>query len=116
MSSMKSYLQQLKHGTRPGQGAGGPPISEEEKRTNLSVLENRLNQEMKCPAGRNQVYVRSLLTGTGTTTPRITLKCHLRKDIGLPAEIFYEQIRDLCCKNPDECPAWQRLKDRFVET
>jgi hypothetical protein len=62
------------------------------------------------------VYIRSLLTGGGTTKPRIALKCHLRKDIGLTPEIFFEQIRDLCCGDPLRCPAWKKLKDRFVET
>jgi hypothetical protein len=101
---------------RTVQEAFGPPITDEERSTNLSVLENKLNKEMKCPAGRNQVYVRSLLTGGGTTQPRIALKCHLRRDAGLTPEIFYEEIRDMCCSNPDNCPAWQQLKDRFMET
>ena len=62
--------------------AFGPPITDEESNGNLSLLENQLNRNMKCVAGRNQVYLRSLLTGHGTTQPRIALTCHLRKDAG----------------------------------
>ena len=94
----------------------GPPITPEEERANLSELEERLNSEMKCHAGRNQVFLRSLLTGTGTTTPRIALKCHLRKDIGLSPVVFYEHIRDVCCCDPEQCPAYRDFKERFVET
>ncbi|MBN2448649.1 MAG: hypothetical protein JXO22_18125 [Phycisphaerae bacterium] len=109
-------MRQLFKARRGVQEAFGPPITAEEQSTNLTVLENRFNKDMKCPAGRNQVYVRSLLTGSGTTRPRIALKCPLRKDIGLTPEIFFEEIRDLCCGDPDKCEAWQKLKDRFVDT
>jgi hypothetical protein len=94
----------------------GPPISPEEQRANLSELEQKLNREMKCQAGKNQVFLRSLLTGTGTTQPRITMKCHLRKDIGLKPEVFYEHIRDICCRDPEECEAYRQFRERFVET
>jgi hypothetical protein len=80
------------------------------------VLQNDLNRKMKCPAGKNQVFLRSLLTGRATTRPRIALRCHLRKDIGLPGEVFCEHIRDVCCGNPDKCEAYRRFKDRFVRT
>lgn len=96
--------------------AMGPPITEEELKANLSELERRLNREMKCPAGMNQVFLRSLLTGGGTTRPRIALKCHLRRDIGQTPEVFYEHIRDVCCSNPESCEAYRRFKDRLVPT
>ncbi|MFO0838020.1 MAG: hypothetical protein U1D55_05790 [Phycisphaerae bacterium] len=98
------------------QEAMGPPITAEELTANLSALEKKLNHEMKCPAGKNQVFLRSLLTGNGTTKPRIALKCHLRRDIKLTAEVFYEHIRDVCCKDPTQCPAHQAFKGRFVPT
>jgi hypothetical protein len=101
--------------TRVGE-AFGPPLSEEELTANLSELEHKLNREMKCPAGRNQVFIRSLLTGTNTTRPRIALKCHLRQEIGLPREVFYEHIRDVCCTDPEQCEAYRALKERFVPT
>ncbi len=94
----------------------GPPITPEEKGANLSDLEQKLNKEMKCQAGKNQVFIRSLLTGTGTTQPRIMLKCHLRKDIGLKPAVFYEHIRDVCCSDPERCEAYRRFRDRFVPT
>lgn len=96
--------------------AFGPPITPEEAQGNLSQLEKQLNGEMKCPAGKNQVYIRSLLTGRGTTQPRIALKCPLRKDIGEQPEIFFEQIRSLCCTDHEQCPAWRQMKSRFVDT
>lgn len=94
----------------------GPPLTAEEQAANLSELERSLNAQMVCPAGRNQVFIRSVLTGNGTTPPRIALRCGLRRDIGVKPEVFYEHIRDVCCKDPQQCPAYRRFKDRFVET
>jgi len=94
----------------------GPPLTPEEMTGNLSLLERKLNREMKCTAGRNQVYIRSLLTGRSTTRPRIALKCPLRRDIGLPQEVYFEHIRDVCCCDPDQCEAWQNFKARHVPT
>ena len=98
------------------EAAFGPPLTAEEQKGSLSELERRLNKEMKCQAGKNQVFIRSLLTATGTTKPRIALKCHLRKDIGLTQEVFFEHIRDVCCSNPDGCEAYKKFKDRLVPT
>jgi hypothetical protein len=93
--------------------AFGPPISPEEQSSNLNLLERELNDAMKCPAGRNQVYVRSLLTGSGTTKPRIALKCQLRKEIGMEPNIFYEDIKNVCCGDHQSCPAWQKQQEKF---
>lgn len=99
--------------TRPTlQEAFGPPLTDEELAGNLSVLQQKLERSMKCPAGKGQVYLRSLLTGKTTTKPRIALKCVMRKDIGLPKEVFFEHIRDVCCCNPDQCEAYQAFKKR----
>lgn len=94
----------------------GPPLTAEELSGNLSDIERSLNAGMKCPAGRNQVFIRSLLTGNGTTRPRIALKCGLRRDAGMKPEVFYEHIRDVCCANHEGCPAYQKFRERFVET
>lgn len=94
----------------------GPSLTPDELTTNLSLLEQKLNREMKCTAGRNQVYIRSLLTGQSTTRPRIALKCPLRRDIKLPQEVFYEHIRDVCCREPNRCRAWRHFKERHVMT
>jgi len=96
--------------------AFGPPLAPEELTGNLTQLEQKLNAEMRCPAGRNQVYIRSLLTGTSTTRPRIALKCPLRRAIGLAPDVFYYHICDVCCTDPEDCQAWRAHKERFVAT
>jgi hypothetical protein len=98
------------------EAAMGPPLTAEEINGNLSDLERGLNREMKCPAGKNQVYIRSLLTGSGTTKPRIALKCHLRKDLGQTPEVYIEHIRSVCCTDPGTCEAYRNFKDRLVPT
>jgi DNA-binding response OmpR family regulator len=85
--------------------AGPPPICEEELGSNLSVLEHTLNRQMKCFAGKNKVFIQSTLLGTTTSRPRICLKCSLREDYGLPPEMYYEGIRDVCCTDPSRCDA-----------
>jgi hypothetical protein len=96
--------------------AYGPTLTPEELTGNLSEIERRLNDEMKCPAGRNQVYVRSLLTGRTTTRPRIALKCSLRRDIKLTPDVYYEHIRDVCCCDPEQCEAYRAMRRRHVPT
>ncbi len=95
--------------------AAGPPLTPEELTTNLSLLERQLNRQMKCTAGMNQVYIRSVITGRATTRPRIALKCPLRRDLGEPADVFFEYIRDVCCSDPEQCPAWQHFRERARE-
>lgn len=92
--------------------AFGPPLTDEELKGNLTALQQKLGREMVCPAGKGQVYLRSLLTGNGTTKPRIALKCVLRKDIKQPAEVFFEHIRDVCCCDPEKCEAYRAFKAR----
>ena len=94
----------------------GPPLTTEELTGNLSLLERQLNRHMKCAAGKNQAYIRSLLTGQTTTRPRIALKCPLRRDIGLTPDVFFEYIRDVCCGDPRQCEAWRHFEARFVPT
>lgn len=96
--------------------AFGPPLLPEETNGNLSEIERDLNRQMKCPAGKNQVYIRSLITTSGTTPPRIALKCHLRRDIGQTPDVFLQHIREKCCGAPDQCEAYVALKGRFVQT
>ncbi len=98
------------------QEAFGPPLTPEEMTANLSKLEQTLNRDMQCHAGRNQVFLRALLTGRATTRPRITLKCYLRRDLGQTPEVFYEHIRDICCKDPEQCEAYRAFKNRAVKT
>ncbi len=90
--------------------AGPPPISEEELQSNLSVLERSLNGKMRCFAGRNQVYIQSMILGRATSRPRIALKCSLRAEYGLNKDVYYEFIRDVCCQNPGRCEAVERFQ------
>lgn len=90
--------------------AGPPPVTEDELRGNLSMMERQLNSRMKCFAGRNQVYIQSKILGGATSKPRICLKCSLRAEYGLPKDIYYEYIRDVCCKDPTACEAMQKFQ------
>ncbi len=92
--------------------AGPPPITQEELDSNLSMLENQLNQKMKCFAGRNQVFIRSMITGGVAPQPRICVRCPLREEFGLNREVFYEFIRDVCCSEPGQCEAVQLFRSR----
>lgn len=88
-----------------------PPITEEEHDANISQLEQHLNRQMVCFAGKNQVYIRSIIEGAGRTSkPRVALKCALRKQFGYPQDVFFEYIRDVCCGDPTSCPAHQEFK------
>ena len=85
-----------------------PPVTAEEARSNLSELENRLNRAMKCFAGTNKVFILSQIGSTAK--PRICLKCPLRPDFGLPANVFYQFIRDVCCGEPEKCEAYSAFQ------
>lgn len=90
--------------------SGPPPVTEEELRGNLSMLERQLNDRMKCFAGRNQVYIQSMILGGATSRPRICLKCSLRAEYGLNREVYYEFIRDVCCGEPARCEAVRKFQ------
>ncbi|HOB76292.1 MAG TPA: response regulator [Phycisphaerae bacterium] len=90
--------------------AGPPPVTEEELRGNLSMMERQLNARMKCFAGRNQVYIQSMITGGAATRPRICLKCSLRPEYGLSKDVYYEFIRDVCCGDPMQCEAVRKFQ------
>jgi len=91
-------------------GSTTPPVSAEEAGANLSELEKRLNHNMVCVAGKNQVYLQSLIQGGGRTSkPRVALKCPLRKQFGFPPDVYYEHIRDICCGDPSICEAFRKF-------
>lgn len=113
--SKSAPAKQSKPASKP-ESSGPPPLTPEETKGNLSLLERNLNVSMKCHAGKNQVFIRSLVTINGTTPPRIALKCQLRRDIGQKPEVFYEHIRDVCCGDPTQCEAHQKFKGRYVQT
>jgi len=89
--------------------AGPRPITNEELRSNLTMLEKSLNEKMKCFAGKNQVFIYSQVAGSNKSKPRITLRCALRSEYGLNRDVYYEYIRDICCSDPDKCEAIQRF-------
>ncbi len=92
--------------------SGPPPVTPEELKANLSALERDLNREMKCFAGRNQVYIQSIVLGDSgpKTRPRICLKCNLRAEYGLQRDVYYEFIKDVCCGDPKQCEAVIRFQ------
>ncbi|HSW46556.1 MAG TPA: hypothetical protein VLM89_13395 [Phycisphaerae bacterium] len=91
------------------QRASAPPITEEELNNNLSMLETRLNKQMKCFAGTNQVFIQTHM-GHRASKPRIMLRCSLRSEYGLSRDVFYEWIRDVCCGDPSHCEAYCQFK------
>jgi len=92
-----------------------PPVSAEELNSNISDLETTLNRKMQCFAGKNQVYIQSVILGGGRVSkPRIALKCPLRKKFGQTPDVYYEYIRDVCCGDPSACPAYQEFHRRHT--
>jgi len=83
-----------------------PPLTEEEQGVNLEELANDLNGRIRCGAGHRQVFLHSYVEGIGhKTTPRITLKCPIRTELGLFPYVHYQHIRDVCCRATSTCPA-----------
>ncbi len=94
-----------------------PPVTEFEKKTNLTVLQHELHRQMKCFAGKNQVYLQSIILDNGQKTrPRIALKCSLRDEAGLDRDVYYEYIKDTCCGDPRTCPAYQMFLQKNPES
>lgn len=91
-----------------------PPITPEENGANLSLLEARMNRGMRCFAGRNKVYLQSLVGPAGASEPRIALKCPLRRACGLPCDVYYEFIRDTCWGDPSRCEVLQKFLARLA--
>lgn len=89
-----------------------PELTEEERGANLTELEKNLNRHMECVHGRNQVYLQSRVTGLAKTKPRVALNCSLRARYGMKANVYYEYIRDVCCSDPQACPAVQQFAAR----
>lgn len=88
--------------------SGPPPVTPEEANANLSMLENQLNRKMQCFAGKNKVYLQSVIGRMGR--PRIALKCTLRANYGMSKDVYYEWIRDICCGDPTQCEAYQQFQ------
>lgn len=99
---------------RESGGAAPPPLSPEELNGNLSELEKDLNARMVCPAGKNQVYLRSVIGNGGASKPRIALRCSYRREQGQPAEVYFEHVRDVCACDPEKCEAYRKVRARLA--
>jgi len=80
-------------------------VNEEES---LSELEARLNREMKCPMGKNQVYIHgSIIRASDGDPPEIRLRCKLRTMRGDRDPIGLAYIEKVCTRNPKLCPSYR---------
>ncbi len=90
-----------------------PPVTELEQKANVTVLQQQLHARMKCFAGKNKVYLRSVILENGEKTrPRIALKCPLRAEYGMRRHRYFEYIRDVCCNAPSKCRAFQTFLEQ----
>jgi CheY-like chemotaxis protein len=88
------------------EGSDVPPITDYERSQNLSFLVEKLNQDMKCPAGANRTLILSVIKGINNKTqPRVCLRCPIRQAVGLNHYVYYEHIRDYCTGKPKLCDA-----------
>ena len=86
--------------------------------SSLTEQEHRLNKMMKCPYGRNKVYIRSLLTAGAqdTSEPEIALRCAVMAYVGQAAGGFnvvtQDYIERYCCGDYKRCKAYQEFRKR----
>ncbi len=86
------------------------------ERISLSIEEQRLNKEMKCPYGHNKVYIRTLLDGrTKLDKPEIALRCPIYEHVGLAAGGYNildkPYIERYCCGDYEQCAAYRKFMD-----
>jgi len=85
-----------------------PPLTDEEKETNIEEMAKKLNKCIRCGAGQNQVFLHSYVEDVGRKSkPRITLRCPLRTELHLEPYVYYEHVRDVCCRNIVTCAVLQ---------
>jgi hypothetical protein len=91
-----------------------PSVSE----PSLTEEERRLNRAMRCPYGRNKVYIRSSLDGASRAAlkPVLALRCDIMAHVGQAAAgyniVFKEYIERFCCADCQRCPAYQEFSKR----
>ena len=81
----------------------------------LTERQKKLNEMIKCPAGRGQVYLRNLIDPKHRTDgPQIALRCKIREYLGYKNCLLgLEEIVITCCKDPmKSCEAYQRFRER----
>lgn len=98
-----------------GAAGGAPPLTSEEQNGNLSEIEKDLNRRMVCPAGKNQVFILSTVSGRGKSPPRIALRCSYRKELGQGADVYLEHIRTVCACDPNQCSAYREVRKRLAD-
>ena len=87
-----------------------PPVTEFEEKSNLTMLQQELHRKMKCFAGKNKVYLQSIIGDDGKKSrPRLAIKCHLRAEFKMGRHVYYEYIRDVCCGDPAQCFAFRKF-------
>ena len=70
------------------------------ERVSLLQLERKLNEEMRCPAGKNQVYILSRMKTNGRIkreAPQICIDCKIRNYLGWRKRVYLDFIRKVCC-------------------
>ena len=70
------------------------------ERLSLVQLQRKLNAEMRCPAGKNQVYVLSRMKTNGRIkkeAPQVCLDCKIRSYLGWRKRVYLDFIRKVCC-------------------
>ena len=92
------------------------------ERVSLVQLQRKLNMEMKCPAGKNQVYVISRLKTNGRIkkeAPQVCLDCKIRSHLGWRKRVYLDFIQKACCgEHKRLCEAYvkfmARQRNRFM--
>jgi len=70
------------------------------ERISLLQLERKLNEEMRCPAGKNQVYILSRMKTNGRIkkeAPQICIDCKIRSYLGWRKRVYLDFIGKVCC-------------------
>lgn len=82
----------------------------------LLQLQRKLNDEMRCPAGKNQVYVLSRLKSNGRIkkeAPQVCLDCKIRNYLGWRKRVYLDFIQMVCCGEPkSKCEAYVKFMAR----
>lgn len=86
------------------------------ERVSLTQLQRKLNTEMRCPAGKNQVYVLSRMKTNGRIkreAPQVCLDCKIRSYLGWRKRVYLDFIRKVCCGHPKRmCEAYVKFMAR----
>ena len=84
----------------------------------LTAEEKRLNQLIRCPHGRNKVYIRSVIDGQsdGTSKPELALRCAVMEYVGQAVGgyniVQKDYIEKVCCADYVHCRAYQEFLRR----